>query len=62
LWQINERNENKRADLLKDMEAERSARLVELNYQRRIKDEEMRGKEIVFFFFVGLKIFLGRGS
>jgi hypothetical protein len=60
LWQINERNENKRADLLKDMEAERSARLVELNYQRRIKDEEMRGKEIVFFFWV--KIFLGRGS
>jgi hypothetical protein len=35
------------------MEAERSARLVELNYQRRIKDEEMRGKEIVFFFFLG---------
>jgi hypothetical protein len=61
LWQINERNENKRAGLLKDMEAERSARLVELNYQRRIKDEEMRGKEIVFFFF-WVKIFLGRGS
>jgi hypothetical protein len=33
------------------MEAERSARLVELNYQRRIKDEEQRGKEIVRYFF-----------
>lgn len=47
LWQVNERNENKRATLLKEMESERERRLVELNYERRIKEEEQRGKQIV---------------
>lgn len=47
LWQINDKAERKREALLKDMEAERQRRLTELNYDRRIKDEEARGKELI---------------
>ena len=45
LWQINEKNEDKRRDILGDMEEERKRRLVELNYERRIRDEENIGRQ-----------------
>lgn len=45
LWQINEKNESKRRGILDEMEEERKKRLVELNYERRIKDEEHIGRQ-----------------
>jgi len=45
LWQINEKNEQKRRSILDDMEEERKKRLVELNYERRIKEEEQIGRQ-----------------
>jgi len=45
LWQINEKNEQKRRAILDEMEEERKKRLVELNYERRIKEEEQIGRQ-----------------
>lgn len=45
LWQINEKNEQKRRAILDEMEEERKKRLVELNYDRRIKEEEQIGRQ-----------------
>merc|ERR1712183_174029 len=45
LWQINEKNEQKRRVILDEMEEERKKRLVELNYDRRIKEEEHIGRQ-----------------
>ena len=44
LWQINEKNEKKRKELLEQMEDEREKRLQELNYQLRIKEEQEKGR------------------
>lgn len=44
LWQINEKNEKKRQEILDQMEEERVKRLQELNYQMRIREEQEKGK------------------
>jgi hypothetical protein len=44
LWQVNERNEKVRKNLLEEIEDERQKRLQELNYQLRIKEEQEKGR------------------
>lgn len=47
LWQINEKNEKRRKELMEDMEQERVKRLQELTYQMRIKEEQDKGRIMV---------------
>lgn len=47
LWQINEKNEKKRKEILDQMEDERVRRLQELNYQMRIREEQEKGRQMV---------------
>lgn len=47
LWQINEKNELKRRQILEQMEEERVKRLQELNYQMRIREEQEKGRQMV---------------
>jgi hypothetical protein len=47
LWQINEKNELKRKEILEQMEEERVKRLQELNYQMRIREEQEKGRQMV---------------
>lgn len=47
LWQVNEKQETRRQALLEDMEAERARRLNEINYQRRIGEEQELGRRLV---------------
>lgn len=44
LWQVNEKTEKRREDLVKGMEDERQRRLNDLNYERRIREELHVGK------------------
>ena len=44
LWQINEKNEQRRREILEEMEQERVKRLQELNYQMRIREEQEKGR------------------
>lgn len=44
LWQINEKNEQRRREILEEMEQERIKRLQELNYQMRIREEQEKGR------------------
>lgn len=47
LWQINEKNEVKRKEILEEMEVERQKRLQELNYQMRIREEQEKGRQML---------------
>jgi hypothetical protein len=49
LWQINEKNELKRRQILEQMEEERVKRLQELNYQMRIREEQEKGRQMVTY-------------
>jgi hypothetical protein len=49
LWQINEKQEGRRKELLDQMEQERQRRMKELHYQMRIDQEKERGRRIVSF-------------
>ncbi len=47
LWQINEKNEKRRKEILEEMEDERQKRLQELNYQMRIREEQEKGRQLL---------------
>ena len=47
LWQINERKEQERQHVLRNMEDERERRLKELQYQMRIQQEREKGRQMV---------------
>lgn len=44
LWQINEKREKERMEMLEKMEEERQRRLKELEYEMRIQQEKERGR------------------
>lgn len=50
LWQVNEKQEKQRQELLSKMEDERIARLKELQYQMRIEEERQKGHQLVRHF------------
>lgn len=47
LWQVNEKREKSRKEILEEMEQERERRLKELQYQMRIDQERERGRRLV---------------
>jgi len=49
LWQVNEKEELKRRQLLQEMEYERTKRLKELEYEMMIEKEKEKGRILVIF-------------
>jgi len=47
LWQMNEKQETRRERLMREMDEERNRRLLELNFDRRIREEEARGRQLI---------------